>query len=109
MNRLTKDLNTPHDDTTYADVVKDAVDRENIVLTRLKHYEDLEEKLGCPIDVLLKALTNGIFYGNELNLVTLDIYMSDNRYILCELYECSFEVDLKDYKKTWWLKDSKEE
>lgn len=41
--RLTKDLKTPHDDTTYNDVVKDAVDRENIVLTKLKHYEDLEE------------------------------------------------------------------
>ena len=31
--RLTKDLKTPHDDTTYNDVVKDAVDREDIVLT----------------------------------------------------------------------------
>lgn len=41
--RLTKDLKTPHDDTTYSDVVKDAVDREDIVLTKLKHYEDLEE------------------------------------------------------------------
>lgn len=41
--RLTKDLKTPHDDTTYNDVVKDAVDREDIVLTKLKHYEDLEE------------------------------------------------------------------
>ena len=41
--RLTKDLKTPHDDTTYNDDVKDAVDRENIVLTKLKHYEDLEQ------------------------------------------------------------------
>ena len=37
--RLTKDLNN----TTYSDEVKDAVDREDIALTKLKHYEDLEE------------------------------------------------------------------
>ena len=45
MNRLTKDLHTPHDDTTYAEVVKDAIDRENIVLTKLKHYEGKESPM----------------------------------------------------------------
>ena len=62
MNRLTRDLNTPHDDTTYADVVKDCVDRENIVLTKLKHYEDIEDEIGIDLITLFNALKGSIFY-----------------------------------------------
>ena len=56
MNRLTKDLNTPHDNTIYADIVKDCVDRENIVLTKLKHFEDIEDEIDVDLEVLFKAL-----------------------------------------------------
>ncbi|MDD7591523.1 MAG: hypothetical protein PUJ92_00770 [Bacilli bacterium] len=56
MLRLTKDLHTPYDDTTYADIVKNATDRENIVLTRLKHYEDIEEELGIDLITLFNVL-----------------------------------------------------
>ena len=53
INRLTKDLNTPHDDTTYANIITKCCDKENSVLTKLEHYEDIEEELG--ID-LIKAI-----------------------------------------------------
>lgn len=52
MNRLTKDLNTPHDDTEYSDAIKDAPDREQIVLTKLKHLEDVEDQFGIPLTLL---------------------------------------------------------
>ena len=54
MNRLTKDLHTPHDDTTFADVVVDAPDRVDICLTKLKHYEDIEEELGIDLITLYR-------------------------------------------------------
>ena len=44
MNRLTKDLNTPHDDTTYADIVKDCVRiQENKTFTVGRTYKTLSE------------------------------------------------------------------
>lgn len=78
MNRLTKDLNTPHDDTTYADIVKDCVDRENIVLTKLKHFEDIEDEIGIDLITLFKALRNGFYYKNKDG----NIYYSAYRFII---------------------------
>jgi hypothetical protein len=60
--RLTKDLKTPHDDTTYADDLMNVVDKDNIVLTKLKHYEDIEEELG--IDLIT-------FYKNYKELLSI--------------------------------------
>ena len=80
MNRLTKDLNTPHDDTTYADIVKDCVDRENIVLTKLKHYEDIEDEIGTDLIALFKALKQGYIYEKlEDEITKRDVDMLDFR------------------------------
>ena len=109
MNRLTKDLNTPHDDTTYADIVKDCVDRENIVLTKLKHYEDIEEELGIDLITLCKALKKGFFVKKDtinegfislvkakdirsIDLVTHNIYFTFGGVVFFE-----------NYGKTWAL------
>lgn len=120
MNRLTKDLSTPHDDTTYADVVKDCVDRENIVLTKLKHFEDLEDEIGIDLITLFKALKNGIF-AKDITVYHLSGELSeeqklDPKYLRLNMwYECieweniwNSEDDLheyyfKDYRKTWAL------
>lgn len=122
MNRLTKDLNTPHDDTTYANIVIDAVDRENIVLTKLKHYEDIEEKLGIDLITLFKALKDGInvYYEDIVrykfrNNLRLE-YHKTLGWGLVYIYGCSCRNDmpmkldkefyeLKEYQKTWFLKE----
>lgn len=109
MNRLTKDLNTSHDDTTYADVVKDCVDRENIVLTKLKHYEDIEDELNFDLIILFKALKGGFYVKTkdinegfislvkakdirEINIITESITFN------------AFDIVLfEDYGKTWAL------
>lgn len=120
MNRLTKDLNTPHDDTTYADVVKDCVDRENVVLTKLKHYEDIEEGFEVDLEVLFKALTNG-FFAKDVTMYHLTGELSENqkldpKYLRLNMwYGCIeweniwnpiddlHEYYFKDYGKTWAL------
>lgn len=109
MNRLTKDLNTPHDDTTYSDVVKDVVDRENIVLTKLKHYENIEESLGCPLEVVFKALENGIYTIDKTWYPLVNI-LFENKKLYCQAkFKNPIEVHIKDYKKTWWLKEDRSE
>lgn len=109
MNRLTRDLNTPHDDTTYADIVKDCVDRENIVLTKLKHFEDIEDEIDVDLEVLFKALKNGFFVKKDtineglislvkakdirsIDLVTHNIFFNDKNLVFFE-----------NYGKTWAL------
>lgn len=113
MNRLTKDLNTPHDDTTYANVVIDVVDRENIVLTKLKHYEDLEEELG--IDLILslnickKANSQKYVYMKDSYGISKLTFLNDLDVELFHhrLYANSRGVwtslDLKEYGKEWSL------
>ena len=110
MNRLTKDLKTPHDDTTYSDVVVNAIDRENIVLTKLKHYEDLEEEIGCPLNVLFKAMKDQDIYHHFFDIVEVEGLYVDAGGIwnfYCSEPLCS--VRLENYGKTWWLKGDRKE
>ena len=112
MSRLTKDLRTPHDDTTYSDVVKDAVDREDIVLTILKHYEDLEEELGCPLDVVFKAIKNGIHIKiddeeDDIAGWKLSIFMEEQCFVINEMLFRT-KLPFADHGKTWWLKGDKQ-
>ena len=113
MNRLTKDLHTPHDDTTYAEVVKDAIDRENIVLTKLKHYEDIEEELGIDlihsVNICKKANSQKYVYMKDsygiiklIFLNNLDVELFNHRLYAncCGLW---LSLDLKEYGKDWAL------
>lgn len=94
--RLTKDLKTPHDDTTYSDAVKDAVDREDIVLTKLKHYEDLEE-LGYDTIEMKKLIDRDI---------TKKPITFQNHHIkqhICP--NCGFQVINKQLDRSSWSTD----
>ena len=117
MNRLTKDLHTPHDDTTYAEVVKEAIDRENIVLTKLKHYEDIEEELGIDLITLFKALKDRqVIFKHIYGLKKPKIYLETHKiagllfdgknyglWLYDNGYGDEFCVYTKDYGKTWAL------
>lgn len=81
------------------------------LIDKLAIYEDLEEQLGCPLEVMFKALKKGIFtkdlpsekivkwYGRLSNVET-EWYLSDDNKVC---------VNIKGYKKTWWLKEDKSE
>lgn len=107
MDCLTKDLKTPYTD------VKDCIDRENIVLTKLKHFEDIEEELGIDLITLFKALKEGFYVKKDsinegfISLVKAkDIREVDMITKSITLFNYEF-VYFKDYGKTWAL--SKEE
>ena len=81
--------------------------------SKLGKLEDLEEQLGCPLDVVVKALKIGI-YTNLKNWNREDL----TKYFCLNLYNLETEwylgnpiilVNLKDYKNTWFLKDDKSE
>ena len=101
------------------------------VYNKLGKIEDLEQDLGCPLEVVFKALMNGIkvddtglvntaFTNEEFNknyktnkYYSLSLYYIGEWYLAdlsspygdsdCGEYGCL--VLLKDYKKTWWLKE----
>lgn len=82
-------------------------------INKLGKLEDLEEELGCPLEVVFKALKEGIYcvdYDNQeirkfitplcLNTTSKQLYWYGNN--------IGFP-DLKDYKKTWWLKGERDD
>ena len=79
----------------------------------LAKYRKLEEQLGCPLEVLGKALKNGIYRYNknyEPNFrkeKVLYLGNENGRYYITWL-GCWTEY-LDNYKKTWWLKADRSE
>ena len=100
-----------------------AIDNYNAkVYNKLGRIEDLEEQIGCPLEVVFKALTNGFkFIISSHKLGTQNQRV--NQMIYCDYAYLYYANDvkewcistindyfyLKDYKKTWWLKEDKSE
>jgi hypothetical protein len=76
---------------------------------KLGKLEDLEEQLGCPLEVFVKALKNGIYYDDKFEhpvfILDKDNFKTKDYHLLVT----GTIVYLKDYKKTWWLKKDKSE
>ena len=82
-------------------------------------YKQLEEKIGCPLEVLFKALKNGIykymwFDVNNPVFRHFEELETDGEYLFFEYLKHDTygqdengDVYLKDYKKTWWLRKDK--
>lgn len=73
-------------------------------LEKLKHLEDLEDELGCPLDVVFKALKYGII-DEENEDRDIMIVHSKQGYWFREFSEDLPKLWVKDYKQTWWLKE----
>lgn len=76
-----------------------------------KKCHNLEEQLGCPLDVLAKILLYpkirtrfGIREIDKIGYYVED----DNRGLMIYFKNGTFDK-LSNYKKTWWLSESKEE
>lgn len=90
-------------------------------LNKLGKFEDLEEQIGCPLEVVWKALLNGIYesYIDYENNNTVEIRHRKVRGIerfglsvispLSGYPDCDDLFEYKDYKKTWFLKKDKSE
>ena len=80
-------------------------------------YKKLEEQLGCPLDVREQALKQDeIFYieknqNKMIRVVAMNCgYINNGECVLnCLANGIWFCLPVKDYKKTWWLREDKSE
>ena len=79
---------------------------------KLGKLEDLEEQLGCPLEVREKAIKYGIYikniYGEMVNFKVMLVYKNEQMGYYFRFINDGY-VLLADYKKTWWLKENREE
>ena len=92
---------------------------------KLANFEDLEEELGCPLEVVFKVLKENISFQRK-DIITNEIHILEgfDSYIVYNKVRKIYELhttfkaernnwianlDLKDYQKTWWLKGEKDE
>ena len=109
MNRLTK---------RESHIISDDM---NKAMAKLYQLEDIEEELEIDLITLFKALQNGVWV--EVNPIDIDFENPKTMYLeefltlekrldgtLClDARDYVDELELKDYKKTWWLKEDKTE
>ena len=92
---------------------KKQAERVTQIMHKLGKFEDLEEELGCPLEVVFKALKDGVHIEVEHLPDIIErprLYYSDDFKCYClEMLYGEYVVKLQDYKKTWWLKGEKNE
>ena len=77
------------------------------IANKLGKLEDIEEELGCPLDVLFEALKQGIYDKSGFHYDSICL-------IEDKIYACPLDIweeywDLVNYGKTWWLKEDRSE
>ena len=78
------------------------------IYTKLGKFEDLQDELGCPLDVVFKALKEGSIEDEDGGIQIVGITIGGDG----ELYLHAINGDLyllKDYQKKWWLKGDRSE
>lgn len=89
-----------------------------------QNYINLTKQFGCPIEVFMEAIKDGIIiekyrfdvdpdydwddeyvHSNIVSSNNLGLYIDYNKdwFLLLETEDDFFDYKLKDYKKTWWL------
>ena len=97
----------------------------------ISKYKQLQEELGCPLEVVFKAIEDGIviigyleengdmtlwldkkplivLIGEKRNFEEPRLIKYDDWCFTCESGSYNGCVSLKDYGKTWWLVSDKE-
>ena len=84
---------------------------EEKIVDKLGKLEDIEEELGCPLEVYVKIVHRDIAIIYESNGVKNIINygtINRNRFTAVKPFAV-IEYAWKDYKKTWWLREDKSE
>lgn len=81
-------------------------------INKLGKLEDIEEELGCSLEIIFKALEESIIYFDN-GMYSVEFCLENNSgtwyfSIYDNLTNNKDIVYLKDYRKTWWLKGEKE-
>lgn len=103
MSRLTK--------VNGSGEIEITIDNEFRILRKLSKLEDLEDELGCPLDVVFKALKEGIIinniYNEKVNFKCRLVYKNEELGWYFNIINDGY-VLLKDFSKTWWIGDKSE-
>ena len=74
---------------------------------KLRQLEDIEEELGCPLEVVFKALKQMfVFHKENVKIGILFLNIKSNDFYLYGFVEDTTQdvhLNLKDYGKTWAL------
>ena len=77
------------------------------IICKLGKLEDLEEQIGCPLDVVIKAMTSQIYYdiasGTGISVQPFLVVNEDGMFVFDTMGDADY-IYLNDYKQTWWLK-----
>lgn len=80
------------------------------VAVKYRKIKDIEEQLGCPLDVLFKALKQGYIFTKFGKRYIENInYGCYGEKLLIRFSTETIDYHCEDYKKTWWLKENKSE
>lgn len=80
------------------------------VFDKLGKLEDIEEELGCPLEVVFKVLQDDIIWYETESGMTYSRGMSLLQFGSLYFYDMDRNMfNLKDYKKTWWFREDKSE
>jgi len=76
-------------------------------INKLGKLEDLEEQIGCPLEVFVKALKEGIYQedGGRRRFPFIEYNSATDKFFFGFGTYCNVE----DYKKTWFLKEDRSE
>ena len=106
VNRLTEEVENTDD------YIKLATKDKQEFINKLGRLEDIEEEIGCPLEVREKAIKYGIYikniYGEMVNFKVMLVYKNEQMGYYFRFINDGY-VLLADYKKTWWLKRDKSE
>ena len=109
MERLTYNLHPLY--TLTEEMQKEYIENKIKKLTdKLGKYEDLEEQIGCPLEVRCKIYDSNYVYtkDGEKWIITF----ADETHFIA-VYDKAITHDRKftysDYKRTWWLKADRSE
>lgn len=95
MERLTEKVNGEYIHKVHKCSLNDCYEK-------LSKLEDIEEELGIPLEVLFKALKDGIYNRNGyIDYVYLDYALLEGKYCLITTDDRVFKLEY--YGKTWWL------
>ena len=73
----------------------------------LSKYKNLEEQIGCPLEVVVKALKQDYIYTKSGKHSRIEFGTYGFEWCIC--YGLSTQIRVANYKKTWWLKEDKSE
>lgn len=98
MERLTNNLERDYNDYEHLEIIK-----------KLTKLEDLEEQVGCPLEVRCQLFNNMIVYNDNgeifiVNTIYPKSFVAELEYDFKEI-----EFKYSDYEKTWWLKPDRSE